>query len=280
MAALAAASTTRPVLAAKAPKAPQQSKALARSGFSAAVAPATVHMRTRTVAAADRRQTVQVVARYEPTNMKWGSHRVDEYPSPEWIEFCKEEFKNGGEGMSTLEESRTLFSEEIGYKLLDVRSDYERETVGKVAFGCIYLPLINVKKRFDSTVPGNIALDQTPNPDFIAEVQKRVPDKGQGIVIMCSDSLNRSVQAAIMLDEVGYTNLTICQWGYNGWCNKFSNKLLRRRSDGYKEDYSGAGSDSAGIHSSGAGFARMDAIEKIQIKDQTEWMEYRPGLMQ
>lgn len=279
MAALAAASTMRPVLAAKAPKAPQQSKAMARSGFSAAVAPSTVRMPTRVVAAAARRQSVQVAAAYEPKNMKWGSHRVDEYPSPDWIDFCKEEFKKGGEGMATLEESRTLFSEEIGYKLLDVRSDYERDTVGKVAFGAIPLPIIKVNKRFDSTVPGNIALDQTPNADFMMEVQKKIPSKDQGIVIMCSDSLNRSVQAAILLEGAGYTNICICQWGFNGWCNKFSNKLTRRRSDGYKEDYSGDGSDSAGIHSSGAGFARMDAIEKIQIKDSVEWVEHTPGIM-
>ena len=33
--------------------------------------------------------------------------------------------------------------------------------------------------------------------------------------------------------------------------------------------------DYTGIHSSGAGFARMDAIDKIQIKDPIEWPDYQ-----
>ena len=41
---------------------------------------------------------------------------------------------------------------------------------------------------------------------------------------------------------------------------KFDNKLARRRWGEYQEEYSHGG-DSAGIHGSGAGFSRVDAIE-------------------
>jgi hypothetical protein len=43
----------------------------------------------------------------------------------------------------------------------------------------------------------------------------------------------------------------------------------------YKEDYSGAGATACGIHGTGIGFARMDAVEKIQIKDETEWIKWK-----
>ena len=48
-----------------------------------------------------------------------------------------------------------------------------------------------------------------------------------------------------------------------------------RTSHRYKEDYSGAGATACGIHGTGIGFARMDAVEKIQIKDETEWIKWK-----
>lgn len=279
-----AAMTVRPVLAAAAPKpSSKQAKTMTKSGFSAAVAPTTVRM-TTSVRPSAVRQQMAVSAAYAPKNFKWGSHQVDEYPSPDWVEFCREEFKNGGEGMATLEEARTLFSQEIGYRILDVRSPHEQSLTGEVKqlkdgksirgdTQVVQIPLFTVKKSFDQNTR-EMSLEQAKNPTFQEQVSKAFPDKAQGVVIMCSDSINRSVQTAIMMDSAGYTNLVIMQWGFNGWTNKFSNKILRRRSDGYKEDYSGEGTDSAGIHSSGAGFARMDGIDKIQIKDSVEWMDY------
>lgn len=41
----------------------------------------------------------------------------------------------------------------------------------------------------------------------------------------------------------------------------FDNKLARRRFGEYQEDY-GHGGDSAGIHGSGAGFEKMDGLER------------------
>lgn len=52
------------------------------------------------------------------------------------------------------------------------------------------------------------------------------------------------------------------QGGYYAWFSVFDNKLNRRKSGEYQENYMGEGSDSCGIHASGAGFERVDAIEK------------------
>ena len=52
------------------------------------------------------------------------------------------------------------------------------------------------------------------------------------------------------------------QGGYYAWNRTFDNKLGRRRFGEYAENYMGEGSDSCGIHASGAGFDRVDAIEQ------------------
>jgi hypothetical protein len=40
-------------------------------------------------------------------------------------------------------------------------------------------------------------------------------------------------QSLMALDGAGYTDIVGVRMGYNGWINKFTNKLQRRRSDGY-----------------------------------------------
>lgn len=56
--------------------------------------------------------------------------------------------------------------------------------------------------------------------------------------------------------------LAIAQGGFYAWFKVFDNKLGRRRMGEYAENYMGEGSDSTGIHASGAGFERVDAIER------------------
>lgn len=51
--------------------------------------------------------------------------------------------------------------------------------------------------------------------------------------------------------------LSMAQGGYYAWFRVFDNKLKRRVTGEYAEQYTHDG-DSAGIHSSGAGFPRMD----------------------
>lgn len=52
-------------------------------------------------------------------------------------------------------------------------------------------------------------------------------------------------------------------------CRKFDNKLGRRRFGEYQENYIHDG-DSTGIHGSGAGFERVDAIEPWVPPDYDE----------
>ena len=49
--------------------------------------------------------------------------------------------------------------------------------------------------------------------------------------------------------------------GYYAWFRIFDNKLNRRKSGEYAEQYTHDG-DSCGIHSSGAGFPRMDPADQ------------------
>jgi hypothetical protein len=63
---------------------------------------------------------------------------------------------------------QTLFAPEIGYQILDVRSEYEVNS-GKVP-GAINVPLINVKSRWSSDT-GERTFDQTPNADFLNMVR-------------------------------------------------------------------------------------------------------------
>jgi len=51
------------------------------------------------------------------------------------------------------------------------------------------------------------------------------------------------------------------QGGYYAWFRIFDNKLNRRKSGEYAEQYTHDG-DSCGIHSSGAGFPRMDPADQ------------------
>jgi hypothetical protein len=49
--------------------------------------------------------------------------------------------------------------------------------------------------------------------------------------------------------------------GFYNWFRVFDNKMVRRNLGEYQEKYDGDGSDSCGIHASGAGFDKMDKIE-------------------
>lgn len=191
-----------------------------------------------------------------------GPYEEHEYPSKEFIAYCEEAFP-GDEGVATLEEARTLISDEIGWKLLDVRSASEIDQ-GKVT-GAVNIPLINVKKR-------GLEMNQHININFMAEVQKKFPHNNQGVVVMCSDGLNRSIQSVFLMDEAGYKNIVRVRYGFNGWINKYTPKLERRRGDDWNENYKATG-DSQGLHIVRKAY-NVDALDKIPIKDHTEWLEY------
>lgn len=89
------------------------------------------------------------------------------------------------------ERTQTLFAPEIGYVVLDVRSEYEVNS-GKVP-GATNIPLINVKTQWSSETNAR-SFDQTPNSAFMTQVAKKFPNKETKILIMCSDGMDRAIQ--------------------------------------------------------------------------------------
>lgn len=153
---------------------------------------------------------------------------------------------------------QVLFSE-LGYTYLDVRPELELDAVGKVR-GSINVPIMNAKWRYDTEKKEKV-VDKSENPDFVKMVEKRIPDKSTPIMVACSDGTTYSIDALMALDEAGYETMVGLKGGFYAWYRVFDNNLRRRRTGEYAEQYTHDG-DSCGIHSSGAGFARVDAIEQ------------------
>merc|ERR1719316_1669282 len=92
----------------------------------------------------------------------------------------------------------------------DVRSapehDEEHPTLS------VNIPIINAKRRFNSETKQREYI-QTVNEDFIAQVEKKFPDKETKLIIGCSDGRLRSINALEALDEAGYTNIVGAKGG-------------------------------------------------------------------
>lgn len=144
-----------------------------------------------------------------------------------------------------------------------MRSEFELEESGKVK-GAVNVPFVKITRRYDSEKKERV-IQKTDNADFVKMVEKRFPDKeGAKLIVGCSNGRAYSVDALEALDEAGYANLAWLKGGYQAWFNTFDNKLGRRRFGEYAETYMHDG-DSCGIHASGAGFDRVDKIERIQL---------------
>lgn len=108
-----------------------------------------------------------------------------------------------------------------------------------------------------------LILDQAePHMLTCTQVEKRFPDKESKIVVGCSNGRQYTMDVLLALDEEGYTNLAGLKGGFYAWNAVFDGKLNRRRVGEYAETYNHDG-DSAGIHSSGAGFPKMDPADKF-----------------
>lgn len=151
-----------------------------------------------------------------------------------------------------------LFSD-AGYTYLDVRPALELEEVGKVK-GCVNIPIVNSKWKYNPEERKKEIVKED-NANFLEMVQKKFPNKEHPILVGCSDGRTYSIDALEALDEAGYTNLVGLKGGYYAWFRVFDNNLRRRRTGEYAEQYTHDG-DTCGIHASGAGFDRVDAIEK------------------
>lgn len=192
-----------------------------------------------------------------------------QWPNQPFCEQVRSEFPE--KGIAHVEEARALFST-YGSIFLDIRSAYERENTGRCP-GSMNIELIHNERKWDSAAGAKI-VKQEANKNFLSDVAKKIPDKTTEILVVCSDGRDRAIQALELLDDNGYNNIVGIRGGFNKWFQTFDNKLTRRREDGYKEDYSGIGETACGIHGTGAGFDRMDAVEKMPWQDDTEWMDW------
>lgn len=195
------------------------------------------------------------VSRRAPTAI---SAMVREFPDPDYIkevlaEFPEEKF------IANAEEARILFSEG-GYKYLDVRPELELDAVGKVK-GCINVPLFNSVSKYDPEQKKKV-ITKSENPNFVDMVKKKIPDLETPIIVACSDGKAYSLEALGELDEAGYVNLVGLKGGFYAWYRVWDANLRRRRNGEYAETYTHDG-DTCGIHASGAGFDRVDKIEKF-----------------
>lgn len=149
------------------------------------------------------------------------SHSRLHRPFPQFIEQTLARFPDAG--VCDVEEARVL-EEEGGYQFLDVRSATEYEY--KIT-PSIHVPLIKAVFRFDSVLKRKVP-QQTPNVDFVAEVERKVPDKATKLIVMCSDGRTRTLSALQALDEAGYTHIVGMRGGYNGFSRVFDGKFWRR----------------------------------------------------
>ncbi|GAX81473.1 hypothetical protein CEUSTIGMA_g8902.t1 [Chlamydomonas eustigma] len=179
-----------------------------------------------------------------------------EWPDPQLIESVKAEFPD--KGVATIEECRALYSN-LGYTYLDVRPKLEIDEVGMFK-GAVHIPLKISKKMYDRET-NTKSIHKEDNPDFINQVKKKFPKPDTPLMIGCSDGKAYSIDALEALDAAGYTCLVGMRGGYYAWIKVFDNNLRRRRGDGYTEDWSKEEGDSCGIHSTGAGFEKVDPVD-------------------
>lgn len=181
---------------------------------------------------------------------------VREYPNRLFIEETLKEFPEAG--VADVEQARTLFSDG-GYTYLDVRPKVECEDLGKVR-GCVNIPIVNSVRKYNAEQGKKVSTTST-NDNFIADVKKRFPKKDTKLLVGCSNGTKYSLDALEALDKAGYDHIVGLKGGFYAWFSVFDNKLGRRRTGEYAETFTHDG-DSCGIHSSGAGFDKVDKADR------------------
>jgi rhodanese-related sulfurtransferase len=90
------------------------------------------------------------------------------------------------------------------------------------------------REHFAQTkIPDAINIPQD-DPDFIAQVAKRVPDKEAPVVVYCANiNCDSSTRGAEKLIKAGFTNVMDMADGYQGWEQAFKEKEGGRKA---KED--------------------------------------------
>lgn len=132
--------------------------------------------------------------------------------------------------------------------------------------GSVNIPIIKAVKKWDSEKSDNVITTESLEEDFIERVTKKFPQKDTRFLVACATGKQYSIDALIALDEAGYENLVGLKGGFNLWTRTFDNSLRRRGNPKYETLYNADG-DGMGIHSTGAGFARMDTVLVVDADD-------------
>ncbi|MDP1977557.1 rhodanese-like domain-containing protein [Undibacterium sp.] len=108
-------------------------------------------------------------------------------------------------GAVTPEEAYALLQNDSKILLVDVRTNAERDWVGRV----------NISEAQHLAVQWSLYPGGTPNPDFLAQLQASVPDKTNVILFLCRSGV-RSRHGAKLATENGYANCFDILQGFEG----------------------------------------------------------------
>lgn len=108
-------------------------------------------------------------------------------------------------GAVTPEQAWALLQADPSIVLVDVRTNAERDWVGRV----------HIAEAQHHAVQWNLYPGGTPNPDFIAQLAAAVPDKGTPILFLCRSGV-RSRHGAKLATEHGYTQCYDILQGFEG----------------------------------------------------------------
>lgn len=108
-------------------------------------------------------------------------------------------------GAVTPDEAHQLLQNDSKVMLVDVRTNAERDWVGRVA----------INEGQHHAVQWSLYPGGTPNPDFITQLQTAVPDKAATVLFLCRSGV-RSRHGAKLATENGYTNCYDILQGFEG----------------------------------------------------------------
>ncbi|MBI3283412.1 MAG: rhodanese-like domain-containing protein [Burkholderiales bacterium] len=108
-------------------------------------------------------------------------------------------------GAVTPEEAYSLLQADPGVRLIDVRTNAERDWVGKV----------DVPAPQHHAVQWNLYPEGVPNPDFMAQLARVAPDKNSVLLFLCRSGV-RSRHAAKLATENGYPQCYDILQGFEG----------------------------------------------------------------
>ncbi|WP_189357469.1 rhodanese-like domain-containing protein [Undibacterium squillarum] len=108
-------------------------------------------------------------------------------------------------GAVTPEEAWNLLQQDPSVILIDVRTQAERDWIGKVS----------VPEQQHGAVQWSLYPGGTPNPAFLSQLKETVPDKQRCIVFLCRSGV-RSRHAAKAATEAGYTQCFDILEGFEG----------------------------------------------------------------